>query len=82
MTGTVKLQIPFECLIEAITSLNLEEKRHLQEVLEQQIFEQEEAIYEDDLDTITEIQAVRDEYARGEYQTFDEFLAHRSKSKS
>lgn len=51
-------------------------------MLEQQIFEQEEAIYEEDLETLTQIQTVRDEYAAGEYQTLDEFLAHRSKSGS
>lgn len=79
MTVTVKLQIPFESLVEAGASLALEEKLQLQEVLEQQIFEQEEDLYEDDLETLTEIQAVRDEYAVGEYQTLDEFLEHRSK---
>lgn len=80
MTVTVELKIPFESLIEAIASLALSEKRQLQEVLEQQIFEQEEAFYEDDLATIAEIQAVRDEYIAGQAQTLDEFLTRHSVS--
>lgn len=79
MTVTGTLQISFESLVEATASLSLEEKKQLQEVLEQQIFEQEEASYEDNLETMTEIKSVRDEYAAGEYQTLDEFVAHRSK---
>jgi hypothetical protein len=52
-----------EALVEVISSLNLEEKRQLQEIIEQQIFEAEEALYEDDAETQAEIQAVRTEYA-------------------
>jgi hypothetical protein len=78
MTFTVKLEIPFQSLVEAIASLNLEEKRQLQEVLEQQIFELEEATYEDDAETVKEIEVIRDEYTAGEYQTLDEFLLSRS----
>lgn len=79
MPAIVKLSI--EALAEAISSLDLEEKRQLQEMLEQSIFEDEEAAYEDDPETLAEIQAVRDEYAAGEYLTYDEYLAQR-KSKS
>lgn len=73
------LQIPFDSLVEAIASLNLEEKLQLQEILSQQIFEQEEALYEDNQKTLTEIQEVREEYAAGDYQELDDFVAHRSK---
>ncbi|BAU14472.1 hypothetical protein LEP3755_50190 [Leptolyngbya sp. NIES-3755] len=79
MPAIVKLSV--EALAEAIASLDLEEKRQLQEILEQQIFEDEEAAYEDDPGTLAEIQAVRDEYARGEYLTYDKYLAQR-KSKA
>ncbi|GAB4209193.1 MAG: hypothetical protein Fur006_68770 [Coleofasciculaceae cyanobacterium] len=58
--------------------LDLEEKRQLQEMIEQQIFEAEEALYEDDPETQVEIQAVRTEYAAGDYLTIDEYLASRS----
>ncbi len=78
MPAIVKLQISLQTLAEAISSLDLEEKRQLQEIIEQQIFEAEEALYEDDLETQVEIQAVRTEYVVGESVTMDEYLAKRS----
>lgn len=78
MPAIVKLQLSLESLAEAISSLDLEEKRQLQELIEQQIFEAEEALYEDDIETQVEIQAIRTEYAREESMTMDEYLANRS----
>lgn len=80
MPEVVKLSV--EALAETISLLDLEEKRQLQEILEQQIFEDEEAAYEDNAETLAEIQAVRDEYARGEYLTYDEYLAQRKSQSS
>lgn len=82
MPAIVKLQLSIETLVEAISSLNLEEKCQLQEIIEQQIFEAEEAVYEDDLETKKEIQAVRAEYATGESITMDEYIAKRSNQAS
>jgi hypothetical protein len=78
MPAVVKLQLSLEDLAEAIASLDLQEKLQLQEIIEQQIFEAEEDLYEDDPETRAEIQAVRAEYAAGEYLTIDEYLAQRS----
>lgn len=78
MPAIVQLQLSLEALAEAISSLDLEEKRQLQEMIEQQIFEAEEALYEDDAETQEEIQAVRAEYALGESMTMDEYLTRRS----
>lgn len=78
MPAIVKLQLSLEMLAEAISSLDLTEKRQLQELIEQQIFEAEEALYEDDAQTQAEIQAVRAEYKDGESITIDEYLANRS----
>lgn len=78
MPAIIKLQLSLDTLLEAISSLNLEEKRQLQELIEQQIFEAEEALYEDDPETQAEIQAVRSEYAAGDYLTIDEYLANGS----
>lgn len=75
MPAIIKLQLSLDKLVEAISSLDLEEKRQLQEMIEQQIFEAEEALYEDDPETQAEIQAVRAEYAAGDYLTMDEYLA-------
>ena len=77
MPAIVKLQLSLETLAEAISSLDLTEKRQLQELIEQQIFEAEEALYEDDAETQAEIQAVRAEYSGGESVTIDEYLANR-----
>ena len=82
MPAIVKLQLSIETLVEAISSLNLEEKCQLKEIIEQQIFEAEEAVYEDDLETKKEIQAVRAEYATGESITMDEYIANRSNQAS
>jgi hypothetical protein len=81
MPAIVKLQLSLEALAEAISSLDLQEKRQLQELIEQQIFEAEEALYEDDAETLAEIQAVRAEYKDGESITIDEYLANRSNQK-
>lgn len=72
MPAIVKLQLSLETLAEAISSLDLTEKRQLQELIEQQIFEAEEALYEDDADTLAEIEAVRAEYKDGESVTINE----------
>ncbi|MEH2063230.1 MAG: hypothetical protein V7K50_13370 [Nostoc sp.] len=81
MPAIVKLQLSLETLAEAISSLDLTEKCQLQEALEQQIFEAEEALYEDDAETLAEIQAVRTEYSDGESVTIDEYLANRSEQR-
>ena len=62
MTTTINLKIPFESLSEVINSLDLSQKQQLLEILEQQIFEEEEASYQDDDETLVELQKVRAEY--------------------
>jgi hypothetical protein len=42
MTPTISLQITLDSLIQAVTSLDLDAKRHLLDIIEQQIFEAEE----------------------------------------
>ena len=74
MVTTINLKITLESLTESITSLNLKQKRQLLEMLQQQIFEEEEANYEDDTNTIAEIEAVQAEYETGDYLTFDDYL--------
>ena len=62
MTSTINLKIPFESLSEVINYLDLSQKQQLLEILEQQIFEEEEASYQDDEETLAELQKVRAEY--------------------
>jgi hypothetical protein len=71
MPAIVQVQLSLEALAEAISSLDLKEKRQLQELIEQQIFADEEALYEDDAETEAEIEAVRAEYRNGEFITLD-----------
>ena len=75
MTTTINLKIPFESLAEVIDSLDLSQKQQLLEMLEQQIFEEEEASYQDDEETLTELQTVRAEYQSGDYVTLDQYLS-------
>ena len=82
MVTTVNFQIPIEVLIAAIDALKLEERQELLEILEQKIFEAEEANYEEDAETAAEIKAVQAEYDAGDYVTFDEYLASRSEQTS
>ncbi|BCU11605.1 MULTISPECIES: hypothetical protein [Microcystis] len=51
MSTTINLKITFESLTEAIKSLDLTQKQQLLEILEQQIFQAEEAYYQDDEET-------------------------------
>lgn len=78
MPAIVKLQLSLQAFAQAISSLDLEEKRQLQEIIEQQIFEAEEAQYEDDVETQEEIKAIRAEYTLGESITIDEYFKNRS----
>lgn len=78
MTTTINLQIPLESLIKAITSLDLAAKKQLLDIIEQQIFEAEEADYEDDEETQAEIAAVKVEYQQGDFVTVDDFIQAKS----
>lgn len=73
MTTNIHLTIPLESLLEAVSSLNLQAKRQILDLLEQQIFEAEEANYQEDSETVAEIAAIQAEYAAGEFITIDEF---------
>jgi response regulator of citrate/malate metabolism len=75
MVTTVNLEIPIESLIAAIDTLVLEDQQRLLEILEQKIFEAEEANYAEDAETTAEIKAVQAEYEAGDFVTFDHYLA-------
>jgi len=74
MSATVNLQISLDALIQAVSALNIDAKRQLLEVIEQQVFEAEEAEYEEDSEPKAEIEAVQVEYSRGEFMTLDQFI--------
>jgi hypothetical protein len=75
-------KLSLESLAEAISSLDLAEKMQLQEIIEQQIFEDEEAIYEDDSETIRELESVKSECETGEVLTMSQYLTQRQQPQS
>jgi hypothetical protein len=72
--NTVKVDISFHSLLEAISSLGITEKHQLWEFLEAELFPDDEDSTED----VAEIQAARADYEAGDYVTFDEYKAHRT----
>lgn len=78
VSDMAKLQIPFESLMDAITSLGLEEKRKLLDLLEDQIAEAEEDLLEQDPTVQAEVEEARRAYRAGEYRTIQEYIASRS----
>jgi len=61
-------------VLESINSLSPEEKHQLWQILEETIAISEEENCIRDEETIAEIQQVREEYKRGEYITFNQYL--------
>jgi Zn-dependent M16 (insulinase) family peptidase len=72
MSATVQLQLSFNSLVEAVSSLDLTEKQQLQEIIEQQIFEAEDDL-EQDPQVLAEILAARQAYQNGDYQTIQAY---------
>jgi hypothetical protein len=72
--NTFKVNISFQSLLEAIPSLGIDEKHKLWELLEAELFPDDEDSPED----IAEIQAARADYEAGDYTTFEQYLAQRS----
>jgi hypothetical protein len=70
---TVNLSIPFESLVQAIQSLNLEEQQKLLEILEEQIFAAEEE-WENSPEILKEVTEARQAYQLGDFQTIEEFI--------
>jgi len=78
----VRMQISLESLIEAITSLNVEGKRKLLEILEDQVFEAEEDSMENDPEVLAEVEEARKAYQIGDYQTIQEYITNQSEQAS
>jgi hypothetical protein len=72
--NTVKVDISFQSLMAAVSSLKTAEKHQLLGFIEAELFPDEE----DAPDDITEIQAARADYRAGDYTIFDRYAAERS----
>jgi hypothetical protein len=73
--NTVKIDISFQSLLAAISSLEIADKQKLLELLEAELFQDEEDSPED----IAEIEAARADYKAGDYITFDEYTTQRAR---
>ena len=71
---TVKVDVSFRSLLEAVASLEISEKRELWQLLEAELFPEEEYSLED----MADIQAARADYEAGDYMTFDRYRLQRS----
>jgi phage-related protein len=63
--------------IESINALSLEEKHQLWLILDEAIAQAEESDWLEDENTKAEIQQVREEYQKGEYIIFSEYIAQK-----
>lgn len=75
---TIKIQITLESLVNAIASLELEEKRKLVQLLNKEIEQAEEDLLEEDVNVQAEIQEARIAYKTGDYQTIQQYIANQS----
>ena len=73
----LNLFIPMELLINSLNALSLSEKQQLWQILDEAIADTEEESWREDEETKKESQLVRDEYANGEYMTFQQYLNQR-----
>ena len=73
----LNLFIPMELLINSLNALSLSEKQQLWRILDEAIADAEEDDWREDEETKKKIQLVRDEYANGEYMTFQQYLNQR-----
>lgn len=72
--NTVKIDISFQSLLQAISSLGIAEKHQLLELLEVELFPDDE----DTPDDIAVIQSARNDYKSGDYTTFDRYMLQRA----
>jgi len=75
--NTIKLSIPFESLVGAISNLSLEDKVTLSQLLEEQLAQSEEEIWEQDPTVRSEIEEARAAYQAGDYLTIEDYAAQR-----
>lgn len=67
----MQIEIPFQALLDAVSSLEPDEKYNLGSRLAADLFADDEDTPED----LAEIQAARQDYAAGDYLTFEQYQA-------
>ena len=71
---TVKLLIPFEALADSVRELSLEDKRRIWELLDAQIAQAEERVWEHDPTVRAEIREACAAFKAGDYMSIDEYV--------
>jgi len=71
---SVRLLIPFKSLVDSIAELGLRDKLRLWELLNEQIAQTEEEVWEQDPTVQAEIRQARAAYQAGDYVTVDEHI--------
>jgi len=77
---SVELSIPFESLVDSVTKLHLQDKFRLWELLDAQMADVEEEMWDEDPAVQAEIREARDAYQAGDYVTIDEYIAGRRRN--
>ncbi len=70
---TIKINIPFEALLDSISELSIEEKTQLRDSLDNQI----DALEEERPGIEAEVRDARKAYELGDYMTIDEYISRR-----
>jgi hypothetical protein len=69
-TGSVRIEIPFEALVAAVSGLSVDEKRRLMALLDDQLMEEE-----GDPEEEAAVAEARAQIEAGEYVTLDDYIA-------
>lgn len=77
---SAELSIPFESLVDSVTKLHLQDKFRLWELLDAQMADVEEEMWDEDPAVQAEIREARDAYQAGDYVTIDEYIAGRRRN--
>lgn len=68
-SGSVRIDIPFDALVAALSSLNTDEKRRLMDMLDDQLLAEEGSPEEE-----AEVAEARAQIEAGEYVTLEDYL--------
>ena len=74
--STIKLQIPFESLVEAISDLDIEQKKQLWGILNKEMASIEDDLEESNPRIQSEIESARKAYESGDYMILEEYIAY------
>ena len=73
--SNIKLQIPFESLVEAISSLDMEQKQKIWQILDEEMQMREDYLEESNPRIQSEITEAKQAYEAGDYITLEEYRA-------